>query len=645
MSVLKLKSLLLNSLFSTLFFSICLIAGDASAQMACPLDSLTPKKVASLEIFKRIPLLNYGRIKPIETYARNFLVQLSSRSRYEKETAIEWFSRFLFAPRTTYADKIFLINNPEILEAIQIVPEKRRRYSYKQLESGFEKIKALAEVVEKIDDKERSVVEREILRVYNNFLLYIRLSGAFSYGFPHPDFTIESAEVRKFLNLDQNQKQYSFYDMFERMDLLEGAASSLSRKKQEEWTENDYVFAGIINALFFWTEHYKDCPLGLIPTRSVEDEHWLSPMDVIVLNDNVTDYMNELKYVRDMVVHYWNGEQLQFDLSAKAFINSITNRVTSQEKEGINKISLELIYNKLNLFSWVKILYILGIFFFLGSLFQESKFIYSTSILTTILGFLFHISALILRILIMSRPPVTNLYETFIFVGAIAVILGGILEIINKNGLGLFVANLCGAIFLVIAEKFASEGDTMQMLVAVLNSNFWLSTHVLTITIGYAGCCVAGIVGHIYIFQALIQPNNKQQLNTTLQNMLGILGFGLTMTFLGTALGGIWADQSWGRFWGWDPKENGALLIVLWAAGIFHARLAKLIHPLGVAIGCVLGLIVVMWAWFGVNLLSVGLHSYGFTSGIANVLIMYVVVELIFTAVAAILLGRKNIKI
>lgn len=151
-------------------------------------------------------------------------------------------------------------------------------------------------------------------------------------------------------------------------------------------------------------------------------------------------------------------------------------------------------------------------------------------------------------------------------------------------------------------------------------------------------------MGHIYILQALSQPKNLKRLDNTYHNMLSVLGFGLTMSFLGTALGGVWADQSWGRFWGWDPKENGALMIVLWSAIVFHAKIAKVINPLGVAVGCILTLMVVMWAWFGVNLLSIGLHSYGFASGIAGSLMLYAIAEVFFISLTVILLGRKNIK-
>ncbi len=119
------------------------------------------------------------------------------------------------------------------------------------------------------------------------------------------------------------------------------------------------------------------------------------------------------------------------------------------------------------------------------------------------------------------------------------------------------------------------------------------------------------------------------------------MAFGLLFSFIGTVLGGVWADQSWGRFWGWDPKENGALIIVLWGSLLFHAKLGKMIGPLGMAVGSVLGIIVVMMAWFGINLLGVGLHSYGFTSGVANALTAYVISEAVFLIAALFWIRKK----
>ena len=196
--------------------------------------------------------------------------------------------------------------------------------------------------------------------------------------------------------------------------------------------------------------------------------------------------------------------------------------------------------------------------------------------------------------------------------------------------LGIVVGAIGGMALLSIAGRYSADGDTMGMLVAVLNSNFWLSTHVLTITSGYGVCCVAGLIGHVYLIQCLTRPGDVPALKKTHQILLGTLGLGLVLTFLGTNLGGIWADQSWGRFWGWDPKENGALLIVLWCAILFHAKIGGMISHRGMAAGSVLGVIVVLVAWLGVNLLSVGLHSYGFTSGLATGFFSAIVAEILF---------------
>ena len=106
----------------------------------------------------------------------------------------------------------------------------------------------------------------------------------------------------------------------------------------------------------------------------------------------------------------------------------------------------------------------------------------------------------------------------------------------------------------------------------------------------------------------------------------------LLFTSVGTLLGGIWADQSWGRFWGWDPKENGALLIVLWLIWVLHGRLSGHFKLRGFATALALTNIMVALTWFGVNLLGVGLHSYGFISGIAYGLGGFIIAQITVVA-------------
>ena len=154
----------------------------------------------------------------------------------------------------------------------------------------------------------------------------------------------------------------------------------------------------------------------------------------------------------------------------------------------------------------------------------------------------------------------------------------------------------------------------MKILQAVLDTNFWLATHVVIITLGYAATFLAGAARRSSTSSAASSRRARQDrlAKSSARMIYGIVCFAMLFSFVGTVLGGIWADQSWGRFWGWDPKENGAVLIVLWNALILHARWGGLVRERGIACLAIFGNIVTAWRWFGTNMLGVGLHSYGF---------------------------------
>jgi ABC-type transport system involved in cytochrome c biogenesis permease subunit len=190
----------------------------------------------------------------------------------------------------------------------------------------------------------------------------------------------------------------------------------------------------------------------------------------------------------------------------------------------------------------------------------------------------------------------------------------------------------------------------MEMLRAVLDTNFWLATHVVTITLGYSAMFVAGLLAILYIILGVFTPLLNQPLGATrnppaatdaaspnIGNVFttmvyGIICFATLFSFTGTVLGGIWADQSWGRFWGWDPKENGALLIVLWCALILHARWGGLVRERGLMNLAIFGNVVTSFSWFGVNMLGIGLHSYGFMDAAFKWLMLFVASQLALIA-------------
>ena len=174
----------------------------------------------------------------------------------------------------------------------------------------------------------------------------------------------------------------------------------------------------------------------------------------------------------------------------------------------------------------------------------------------------------------------------------------------------------------------------MEMLQAVLDTNAWLATHVVIITLGYAATFVAGFLALLYILLgAFTSILTSDQGKSLVRMVYGTICFATLLSFVGTILGGIWADQSWGRFWGWDPKENGALLIVLWNALILHARWGGMIRARGLMVMAVFGNVVTAFSWFGVNLLEVGLHSYGFMEGSFQWLIAFCLSQLIIMSV------------
>ncbi|MEO5960242.1 MAG: cytochrome c biogenesis protein CcsA, partial [Opitutaceae bacterium] len=239
------------------------------------------------------------------------------------------------------------------------------------------------------------------------------------------------------------------------------------------------------------------------------------------------------------------------------------------------------------------------------------------------------------RMWLEGRPPVTNLYSSALFVGWAAVALCLVLEFFYKNAIGSVAAGAIGFATLLIAHHLALGGDTLEMMRAVLDSNFWLATHVVTVTIGYSATFLAGLLALIYVVRGVFTRSLDEATGAALGRMIyGIVCFATLFSFVGTILGGIWADQSWGRFWGWDPKENGALLIVMWNAVLLHVRWAGLVKTRGLACLAIFGNVVTAWSWFGVNMLGVGLHSYGFMDSAFWWLVMFVGSQLAIIAVA-----------
>ena len=240
-----------------------------------------------------------------------------------------------------------------------------------------------------------------------------------------------------------------------------------------------------------------------------------------------------------------------------------------------------------------------------------------------------------MRSYVAARPPMSSLYEVVMLVALLLMCFeSGAFVFCKRRSYTLMIPiTLMAAALLFFAKFILEPGDTFQPISAVLNSSVFLTVHVFTIALGFAGMILSGVVAHLVLYRGA-----KATPLYTL--MYASLVFGAVFTVLGTLLGGVWADFAWGRFWGFDPKECGALFVILWAMLALHLRAGKLVSLRGFAIINCFNVIVTFLCWFGVNLLGVGLHSYGFQSNSVIWLVAFIVVDLIMIALLTYRLRR-----
>ena len=443
-------------------------------------------------------------------------------------------------------------------------------------------------------------------------------------------FNIRNPEVVSSLFLDwTNEHKYSYneiipglknqIDLITAIDEKDDSDKSPFEKQLIELSHNAIVFEELS-----YMKNIKLIPPALLDENAV----WQSPFDFIISGVTPAYHQEEiLNSLQKYLAARFQKNNSEMN-NALARYETITADLPISSLN-VKKLKSETWMNEVDLFVKSLAFYILSFLLIGISWMVKPTLFRNISYLSLIVGFLIHGYGILLRMQIMGRPPVSTLYESVIFVSFIILLLAVTLEYFRADGIGIFIGSVGGSILHFVGFSYAADGDTLGMLVAVLDSNFWLATHVTTITIGYGASLAAGFIGHLYLIQNILNPSNNKKLKSIFNNLFGMTLFALFFTLFGTILGGIWADQSWGRFWGWDPKENGALLIVLWQLLMIHSRLAGIVKPPLFALGMGLNNIIVALAWFGVNLLQVGLHSYGFDDGVAKNLYIFILFEII----------------
>lgn len=301
---------------------------------------------------------------------------------------------------------------------------------------------------------------------------------------------------------------------------------------------------------------------------------------------------------------------------------------------------LEVHYNQINPFRWAWISYLIAVLFFIAAWMARKPSLNRFVWMFTLLGWALHTYGFGLRMYLTERPPVSNMFETVVWVSWGAVLFSLLLEKFYKFGVTLVAGPIVATFCLILTDMAPTILDpTLQPLEPVLRSNFWLTVHVLTITISYSAFFVAFFLGDLGLFYVLRgEAQWKDRLKTIVAGIYRAYQIGVVLLAAGIILGGVWADYSWGRFWGWDPKETWALIALLGYVAVLHGRINGMIRDFGMIVSGVVTFSLVIMAWYGVNyVLGAGLHSYGFGAGGVEYVSAFIFVHLVYVAVTTII--------
>ncbi|MDX6770780.1 MAG: cytochrome c biogenesis protein CcsA [Elusimicrobiota bacterium] len=542
------------------------------------------------DAFGRLPVLEGGRVKPLDSFGRNALLMMRSKQSVPVDgrrfTASRWLLDALFKPEAADTYKTFVVDDPEVLGLLGLEPGKERYFAYWQLEPKRAELRAQAAQAEKLEAPRRSRFQTAAVNLDRRLTLYERLKNTVQIA-GTDDAAVELALLGSVVPAALRA-------------VHGGGTSERDRRAVRVLAELLSRFRFLADAAVF----------KAVPPRAGEPvDAWRSNGEAL-LKPQRTDLHPAVTAFALMGRSYRKADPAGFDAALREY----QAWLEKERPAFARSAEAEVLFNRAAPFVTGMALYVIGLLLIFAS-WARPRAAGLPAAASGLLwaAFVVHTAGLFARVVLQGRPPVTNLYSSAVFVGWVAAFAGLLAERLHRRGFAAAGAAAVGFCTLLVAHHLTGSGDTMEMMRAVLDSNFWLATHVITITIGYGGTFLAGLLGLVWVARRHFAPRRDPADEKALSSLAyGVVCFSLLFSFIGTMLGGIWADQSWGRFWGWDPKENGALLIVLWNALILHARWAGLARERGVMVLVVLGNVVTAWSWFGVNMLGVGLHSYGF---------------------------------
>jgi ABC-type transport system involved in cytochrome c biogenesis permease subunit len=532
---------------------------------ALKVPGYVPWEKETVELMNQLPLHDGGRVKPFSTHAQFTMLRLRGDRKIvitsdgDKEISIkptEWMMDCLFRPTLAVQMPTFRVDNSAAIEAIGIKPMGLRdRYSYKQLEEGIPKLFELGQAYEQINEKNRDAVQKQVIDLAYKVRSYQFLIGYFGFA--------RSAIEMKNANEDGSSR-------FTDLSTVIGTAPMIMGLLQQNQATGEPIPPNLEVLLQQVLEgaNFSKYGLILLPPVDKNNLEWRSAGDRImdVMTGKATDMENAVNEIKLMETAVRSApiSEVEFRKELKPLVKLIADR--AEKRDEYWAIGAENTYNKRNMILYSMIFFLLGLLAMIARWFLQlfevprllQKIVMITANVFTGLGLTYMLVAIGMRCYIMWRPPVGNLYDTIIFICAVAVGLLLLIEWFTKEGIAATLAPLMGLALVVLARRFevGDAKDHMDPLVAVLNSNYWLTTHVITITMGYAAGFLTAFLSVSYVLLTGLGfgENLKKLLKMVTTATYGCLGLTLFLSLVGTVLGGVWANDSWGRFWGWDPK-------------------------------------------------------------------------------------------
>jgi ABC-type transport system involved in cytochrome c biogenesis permease subunit len=604
-----------------------------------------------LYAFGELAVISGGRTKPIDSLAREAMLAMSNRASFStyyeaasgseqtpllkagevdaaqqagrkvksrSHTAVQWLLDTVARPEMAEHYQVIRLEHKELRDSLGLSDQRKSmRYSMSEFrtpEVADRYDTLMSQVREKKErGQDLDSVETKLLELDGRLQSQLRIAAAFT---PRelPDLPEREADDPQVMNdaIQLLRSVTRFHGMMQQ--IKPPLAVPITNANAEKIFEGEKWLPFSV-AVMFADARTKIAAAGIFRGEDAEIDK-----PTLMLNNIFTAYAQ--------------GDAAKFNSNVKVYAEWLDRNQPPIDSAGAtyeaSKVEREAYFNHVGPFGWSQgmLLYLLAFVVSAFGLMAFRRQLGSAAFWMLLIIFAYHTIALATRMYISGRPPVTNLYSSAVFIAWVGVLIGLVLEGAFRIGVGNVVASICGFMGLLIAYMLSFDGDTIGVEQAVLDTQFWLSTHVVTITVGYGATYFAGLLGVLYILLGLFTPAIDKQTGKLLARMIyGMVCFALLFSFVGTVLGGLWADDSWGRFWGWDPKENGALIIVLWNAFILHAKWDKMANERGLAALAVVGIMVTSWSWFGTNLLGVGLHSYGFSKTIGVALIATFVVS------------------